>query len=273
MSDLPAQKASSFISEDSGRFLYLYLGIKEPSNAKTFKKKGGRKVGRGRGAKKPEKGGKPREKKPLTVHEQIAKKAYEIKKQNNVIESDSNTSLRSFKGLKASTTDSPSKGEKRFGSAQTANKPRTRSSGPPSVQKTKSGIADKSRNSPRPANTQKSKPGIASKSRIDSSKPANTQKTKSGIPKADSPVPANTQKSKLGSGKRVSSSEPRPKFGASKREGSLAARKGASDSKPRTTRLNIKEEKSNKSQTNGKNLAERPSFKMIESQYHQANYQ
>lgn len=252
LSDLPAQKASSFISEDSGRFLYLYLGIKEPSNAKTFKKKGGRKVGRGRGAKKPEKGGKPREKKPLTVHEQIAKKAYEIKKQNNVIESDSNTSLRSFKGLKASTTDSPSKGEKRFGSAQTANKPRTRSSGPPSVQKTKSGIADKSRNSPRPANTQKSKPGIASKSRIDSSKPANTQKTKSGIPKADSPVPANTQKSKLGSGKRVSSSEPRPKFGASKREGSLAARKGASDSKPRTTRLNIKEEKSNKSQTNGK---------------------
>lgn len=120
LSKLPSQKSNSFISEDSGRFLYLFLGIKEASNAKTVKRKGGRKVGRSKKAGKFGKRGKPREKKPLTVHEQIAKKAYEVKKQNNVIESDSNTSLRSFKGLKASTTNNPSskKDDKRSSSSR-----------------------------------------------------------------------------------------------------------------------------------------------------------
>lgn len=99
LSKVPPAKAKGFISESSGRFLYLFLGIRESSNSKTVRRKGGRKVGRGR---KIGKGKKPREKKPLTVHEQIAKMAYETKKQNNTIESDSTTSLRSFKGLKAS---------------------------------------------------------------------------------------------------------------------------------------------------------------------------
>lgn len=63
----------------------------ETSSSKTFKKKGGRKNGS-----KTQK-----EKKPLTVHQQIAKKAYSIKQQNSTIESDNNVSLRSFKGFNA----------------------------------------------------------------------------------------------------------------------------------------------------------------------------
>ncbi|QLL32043.1 hypothetical protein HG536_0C02120 [Torulaspora globosa] len=106
LSKVPPAQANRFISENSGRFLYLFLGIRESSNSKTVRRKGGRKVGRGRTIDKRR---KPREKKPLTVHEQIAKMAYETKKQNNIIESDSTTSLKSFKGLKASTSSNSSK--------------------------------------------------------------------------------------------------------------------------------------------------------------------
>lgn len=99
-------EAKAFISEDSGRFLYLYLGIKEPSNANSVKRKGGRKVGRGKGGRAPGKNKNSGERKPLTVHEQMAKKAYETKKQNSAIVSDNTLSLRSFKGQKAAPSSS-----------------------------------------------------------------------------------------------------------------------------------------------------------------------
>lgn len=99
-------EAKSFVSENSGRFLYLYLGIKESSNSNSVKRKGGRKVGRGKRGRIPGKDKNSREKKPLTVHEQMAKKAYETKKQNSAIVSDNTLSLRSFKGQKAATTSS-----------------------------------------------------------------------------------------------------------------------------------------------------------------------
>ncbi|GAV52513.1 hypothetical protein ZYGR_0AG05040 [Zygosaccharomyces rouxii] len=99
----PESVAKDFISEDSSRFLYLFLGIKETSNAKKFKKKGGRRLGRGKKGKKAGSAKKPREKKPLTVHQQLAQKAYENKKSNNAIEGDSSLSLKSFKGHKAAS--------------------------------------------------------------------------------------------------------------------------------------------------------------------------
>lgn len=99
----PESVAKNFISEDSGRFLYLFLGIKETGNAKKFKKKGGRRLGRGKKGKSAGKPKKPREQKPLTVHQQLAKKAYENKKSNNAIEGDSSLSLKSFKGHKAAS--------------------------------------------------------------------------------------------------------------------------------------------------------------------------
>lgn len=135
---VPPTKASNFISEKSGRFLYLFLGIKEASNSQTVRRKGGRKVGRGRMAGNKR---KTREKKPLTVHEQIAKMAYQTKKQNNIIESDSTTSLRSFKGLKAGNVSSAkssqnSKGSsavKKSGPSKNAATSRASGSKPPSM--------------------------------------------------------------------------------------------------------------------------------------------
>lgn len=101
--------SKGFISEDSSRFLYLFLGIKETTNASRFKKKGGRRLGRGKKGKKAESVKKPKEKKPLTVHQQLAKKAYENKKSNNAIEGDSSLSLKSFKGHKAASESDQSK--------------------------------------------------------------------------------------------------------------------------------------------------------------------
>ncbi|AQZ17265.1 ECM32 (YER176W) [Zygosaccharomyces parabailii] len=104
----PGFEAKSFISEDSGRFLYLFLGIKETGNTKDIRKKGGRRLGRGKkgkGAGRPKnpREKNPREKKPLTVHQQLAQKAYENKKSNSAIEGDSSLSLKSFKGHKAAS--------------------------------------------------------------------------------------------------------------------------------------------------------------------------
>lgn len=99
----PGLEAKSFISEDSGRFLYLFLGIKENGGAKDIKKKGGRRLGRGKKGKSAAKAKKPREKKPLTVHQQLAQKSYENKKSNTAIEGDSSLSLKSFKGHKAAS--------------------------------------------------------------------------------------------------------------------------------------------------------------------------
>lgn len=99
----PGFEAKSFISEDSGRFLYLFLGIKETGNTKDIRKKGGRRLGRGKKGKGTGRSKKPREKKPLTVHQQLAQKAYENKKSNSAIEGDSSLSLRSFKGHKAAS--------------------------------------------------------------------------------------------------------------------------------------------------------------------------
>lgn len=181
LKELPAQKASSFISENSGRFLYLYLGIKEPSNSKASNKKGGRKVGRGKGPRSSAKGdGKPREKKPLTVHEQIAKKAYETKKQNNVIESHSTTSLRSFKGLKAGSADSSArgKGERKPSPGKPAGKAKSSSSRQPSVQKSNTGNG-----SGRKPSSAESGPKFDSSRRTGSSAPKKAHNA--GGPKSD----------------------------------------------------------------------------------------
>ncbi|KAM3161035.1 Helicase ATP-binding domain-containing protein [Lachancea thermotolerans] len=98
-----------YVSESSGKFLYTLLGIQDVSNGKSVYKKGGRKIGRGQKGKGRTAGKtrKPREKKPLTRLEEMAKDAYETKKVNSIISSDSNISLRSFKGIKASKNDTP----------------------------------------------------------------------------------------------------------------------------------------------------------------------
>ena len=106
---------SDYISESTGKFLYRYLGIKEPtstssSSSKKFKRKGGRKVGRGKrggGGAKGARGGKKsdggKEKKPLTYLQKLEKEAFKTKKENSIIESSSTLNLRSFKGVKATT--------------------------------------------------------------------------------------------------------------------------------------------------------------------------
>ncbi|CCE62004.1 hypothetical protein TPHA_0B03320 [Tetrapisispora phaffii CBS 4417] len=102
---------NDYISESSGRFLYLFLGIPETKKVNKVQKRKGRKMGRGKkkGRDKGKKGeGKP--KKVLTVHEQMAKRAYETKKMNNIIESTNSISLDSFKGIRASSSSpTPSK--------------------------------------------------------------------------------------------------------------------------------------------------------------------
>lgn len=105
--------AKGFTSEKEGRFLYVLLGIKETSTEKANGRnlKTHRKLGRGmkgRGVKSKT----PRAKKPLTHMEQMAKKAYETKKLNSIIESDTSLSLRSFKGFKAATSSGPVKEER-----------------------------------------------------------------------------------------------------------------------------------------------------------------
>ncbi|CUS22551.1 LAQU0S06e00628g1_1 [Lachancea quebecensis] len=98
-----------YVSESSGKFLYALLGIQDVSNGGSLHKKGGRKLGRGQKGKgrTAAKARKPREKKPLTRLEEMAKDAYETKKVNSIISSDSNISLRSFRGIKASKNDAP----------------------------------------------------------------------------------------------------------------------------------------------------------------------
>lgn len=156
LSKMPPAKANSFISEKSGRFLYLLLGIKETSSTRTVRRKGGRKVGRGSKGKASGKGKKSREKKPLTVHQQIAKMAYETKKQNNVIESDSTTNLRSFKGLKAISTDNSktlrsskkiSSGRKNDSSRQNSPKPGNNVQKSNSIKAEKASLAKNARSS------------------------------------------------------------------------------------------------------------------------------
>ena len=100
---------NDFVSESTGTFLYLFLGIKEVSTTNKFQKKGGRRMGRGKGNWKGKGTGKAtlsRELKSMTIHEQMAKRAYETKKLNNEIESENSMSLRSFKGTKAGGSSS-----------------------------------------------------------------------------------------------------------------------------------------------------------------------
>lgn len=103
--------ATGYISESTGRFLYFYLGIRETSNAKKFKKKGGRRVGRGRGKgrggkkRMPKRDTKANDQKPMTILEKMAQAAFENKKNNSTIESNSNVDLKSFKGFKATGSD------------------------------------------------------------------------------------------------------------------------------------------------------------------------
>ncbi|SCU85894.1 LANO_0C05886g1_1 [Lachancea nothofagi CBS 11611] len=81
---------------------------------------------------------KPKEKKPLTRLEEMAKQAYETKKINSTISSDSNLSLRSFKGVRASSSEPPmSARPKKFtnGDNKFNNKPPASKSGKPAQKK------------------------------------------------------------------------------------------------------------------------------------------
>ncbi|SCW04274.1 LAFE_0H09912g1_1 [Lachancea fermentati] len=98
--------AKDFVSEASGTFLYSLLGIQEQSNTPKLRRKGGRKVGRGKPKGRGAARGKPREKKPLTRLQEMAQKAYETKKINSTIKSETSVSLRSFKGVKAGNLNS-----------------------------------------------------------------------------------------------------------------------------------------------------------------------
>lgn len=96
-------KAKDFVSEKSGRFLYIYLGLNEtPNSTRKPRKKGGRRVGRG---KKGREGGKTKKEKKETFEAKISRIAYEVKKENSTIQSSSNSSLRNFKGFKAVESD------------------------------------------------------------------------------------------------------------------------------------------------------------------------
>lgn len=98
-----SDKSKGFISEKSGRFLYIYLGLNEtPNGTRKPSKKGGRRVGRG---KKGEKDGKFKKDKKETVEDKISRIAYQVKKENSIIQSSSNSSLRNFKGFKAVESD------------------------------------------------------------------------------------------------------------------------------------------------------------------------
>ncbi|SCV04311.1 LAMI_0H15104g1_1 [Lachancea mirantina] len=103
-----------FVSEASGKFVYLLLGIQEQGSAKSVHKKGGRMVGRRKkkgDASTLSSSRRKREKKPLTTLEEMAKKAYDTKKVNSLIQSESGVSLRSFKGVKATQNDPSSKAQ------------------------------------------------------------------------------------------------------------------------------------------------------------------
>ncbi|KOH00122.1 RNA helicase [Saccharomyces eubayanus] len=99
-----SDKSKGFISEKSGRFLYIYLGLNEtPNSTRKPSKKGGRRVSRG---KKGEKAGKFKKDKKETFEDKISRIAYQVKKENSIIQSSSNSSLKNFKGFKAVESDS-----------------------------------------------------------------------------------------------------------------------------------------------------------------------
>lgn len=98
-----SNRAKDFVSEKSGRFLYIYLGLNETQNStRKPRKKGGRRVGRG---KKGRKGAKIKKEKKETFEAKISRIAYEVKKENSTIQSSSSSNLRNFKGFKAVESD------------------------------------------------------------------------------------------------------------------------------------------------------------------------
>ncbi|EJS43946.1 ecm32p [Saccharomyces arboricola H-6] len=98
-----SNKSNDFISEKSGRFLYIYLGLNETSNStRRPEKKSGRRIGRG---KKGEKNDKFKKEKKETFEAKISRIAYEVKKGNSTIQSSSHLNLRNFKGFKAVESD------------------------------------------------------------------------------------------------------------------------------------------------------------------------
>ena len=100
---LKSNRDKDFISEKSGKFLYIYLGLNEtPNSTRKSRKKGGRRVGRG---KKGRKDSKIKKEKKETFEAKISRIAYEVKKENSTIQSSSNSSLRNFKGFKAVESD------------------------------------------------------------------------------------------------------------------------------------------------------------------------
>ena len=137
---LSSTKASEYVSEKTGRFLYVLLDIKETPNKS---KKGGRqrrhirKIGRGRGkgkgkgkgrGKRKENGKgeeKTRKQKPLTILQKIDQAAFENKRENSKIESASNLTLKTFKGFKAVGSGTNLAEDFRKGAAQDVRKTTT----------------------------------------------------------------------------------------------------------------------------------------------------
>ena len=196
---LPSTKASEYVSEKTGRFLYVLLDIKETPNKS---KKGGgrqrrhlRKIGRGRGkgkgkGKRTGRGEeKTRKQKPLTILQKIDQAAFANKRENSKIESASNLTLKTFKGFKAVGSGTNLAEDFRKGTAKGDRKPTTAASNGVGS----SGLKEESRNRPgkpkeegRQGRAQKpdSKPEKATKPKVPVKK-----KGKAMTPKLDSEKP------------------------------------------------------------------------------------
>lgn len=105
LASIPEQEKLTYISESTGQFLFVYLGIKEPANSKSSKPRVGRKTGRRHGSKRGSKNFNSKntktEVKPMSLMEKISRDLKANKYSNTLIESSSNLSLRNFKNTNA----------------------------------------------------------------------------------------------------------------------------------------------------------------------------
>lgn len=107
--------ANTFVSENSGQFLYVLLGIKETNKTPSRKGKFKRKVGRrGKGGRRPPKrsskrsDGDPDAEKKMSVTEKINKVSNLNRIANTTIESSNDITLSNFVGMKAPSQSSSS---------------------------------------------------------------------------------------------------------------------------------------------------------------------
>ncbi|CCH61480.1 hypothetical protein TBLA_0E04260 [Henningerozyma blattae CBS 6284] len=172
---------NDFVSEDSGKFLYVYLGIKETPNNKKFQKRK-RKVGR-----KSRKPKRVRAKKVLTVHEKMAKDAYETKKKNNIIASTSSVTLSSFRGFKASGPSIPPKNSNPVSSSNSISSKNNSNTNLKNIVNS---------NEPLKSRIKNSSNSLASKSKSNSKFNSNTKISTSDKKKSKSQAPKEDKKNK-----------------------------------------------------------------------------